>query len=205
MSRRIGEGERVTKETRIKYILNLDGEGKAEVKTGIPFLDHMLTLFAKHGLFDLKVEAQGDLEVDVHHTNEDVGICLGEGLKKALEEKRGIRRFGHSYIPMDEALALVVVDLSGRPYLHMSERNLPSETHLPPYNDDKYRYSFQDARQFFQAFVSASGTNMHIYVLAGENFHHVLEAIFKAFACALAEATARDKRVKGIPSTKGRL
>lgn len=189
---------RSTKETDIRMDLNLDGLGRGNIQTGIGFLDHMLTLFAKHGLFDLKIRAKGDLDVDSHHTNEDVGICLGEAFKKALGKKAGINRYGYSFIPMDEALASarVVLDISGRPSLFFSSKvkKLPEA-----------QYSLQDAKEFLKGFISASGVNMHVDIMRGEDTHHAIEAVFKAVARALREAVKIDRRVKGVPSTKGKL
>lgn len=202
MSKRGAEVKRITKETEIKLRLELDGTGQHEIETGVPFLDHMLSLFAKHGLFNLKIEAKGDLEVDIHHTNEDVGICLGEAIKKALGDKKGIKRFGFAYVPMDEALARVVLDISGRPSLHFIP---PGSGVVSSYLNEEEGYSLNDAKQFLQAFVLNSGTNMNIQVLSGQDPHHVLEAIFKALGKALDEATRLDERIKDIPSTKGTL
>jgi len=190
--------KRVTNETNISIDLTLDGKGKGDIRTGIGFLDHMLTLFSKHGQFDLKVRAKGDLAVDRHHTNEDVGICLGAAFKKALGKKIGIRRYGYSFVPMDEALAntRVVLDISGRPSLFFNskiKRSPPAE------------YTLQDAKEFLRAFSTNSGVNMHVDVLRGEDTHHIIEAVFKAAARALREAVSIDKRAKGIPSTKGKL
>jgi len=198
MKKRKSEVKRVTRETNIKIALNVDGQGKSKISTGIGFLDHMLELFSKHGLFDLKVQAKGDLDVDLHHTNEDVGIALGEAFKKALGKKAGIRRYGYSFVPMDEALAnaRVVLDISGRPSLFFSSKIKAA----PP-----AKYSLQDAKEFFKAFSSNSGINMHVDALRGEDTHHVIEALFKATARALREAVSIDKRVKGVPSTKGKL
>ena len=190
--------KRVTKETNIAIELNLDGHGKSDIKTGIGFLDHMLTLFSKHGLFDLKVRAKGDLEVDMHHTNEDVGISLGEAFKKALGKKEKIRRYGYSFVPMDEALAnaRVVLDISGRPSLFFkgNTKALPAAV-----------YGIQDAKEFLKAFSTACGINMHVDLLRGDDTHHAIEALFKATARAMREAVSIDKRAKGIPSTKGKL
>jgi len=199
MSKREAEVKRITKETSIELKLVLEGTGQYKIETGIPFLNHMLSLFARHGLFDLKIEARGDLEVDIHHTNEDVGICLGEAVKKALGDKRGIKRFGFFYVPMDEVLARVVLDISGRPSLHLRAEERPA----PSLQEEK-GYDIEDARQFLQAFVINSGT-MHISVLQGGDAHHILEAIFKAWGKALDEATQLDSRIKDIPSTKGAL
>lgn len=196
--KRKSEVKRVTSETNISIGLDLDGKGKGDIKTGIGFLDHMLTLFSKHGLFDLKVRAKGDLDVDLHHTNEDIGICLGEAFKKALGKKLGIRRYGYSFVPMDEALAnaRVVLDISGRPSLFFNSK--ARKTTAAGYN-------LQDAKEFMRAFTTNSGINMHVDVFRGDDTHHVIEALFKATARALREAVSIDKRSKGVPSTKGRL
>jgi len=190
--------ERKTTETNISVSLNIDGKGKSKIDTGIGFLDHMLELFSKHGLFDLKVKAKGDLKVDKHHTNEDVGICLGEAFKKALGKKAGIRRYGYCFVPMDEALAhaRVVLDISGRPSLFFNSKikGLAAA-----------EYTLQDAKEFLKALAMTSGINMHVDALKGEDSHHVVEALFKATARALREAVNIDKRVKGVPSTKGKL
>lgn len=203
MKKRKAKVNRKTKETSIAVELNIDGKGDSNIKTGIPFLDHMLTLFAKHGLFDLKIRAKGDLEVDLHHTNEDIGICLGQAFKEALGEKEGIRRFGEKTIPMDEALVNVraVVDISGRPFFN----NIKSEK---PYEDKDVQggYNLEYARQFFQALINNFPITMHISILSsGSDMHHLIEAVFKAAARALDEATQIDPRVKGVPSTKGRI
>ena len=199
MNKREARVRRVTTETEIKLILELDGAGQYKIETGIPFLDHMLSLFARHGLFDLEIEAKGDLKVDIHHTNEDIGICLGEALKKALSNKKGIRRFGFAYVPMDEALARVVLDISGRPSLKFNRTddylNIKAEE----------GYTLTDGEHFLKSFCDKSGINMHIDVLQGKNVHHVLEAVFKSLGKALDEATQLDKRIKDIPSTKGTL
>ncbi len=193
---RPGKVERNTKETQISAELELDGNGNSQVETGIPFLNHMLEIFARHGLFDLQLKAQGDLEVDLHHTVEDVGLALGQAFKEALGDKQGIRRFGESSIPLDEALARVVVDLSGRPYLAYNVKIRPGrvgnfDTDLP--------------HEFFQAFANQLGMNLHIHMVQGENPHHIIEASFKAFARAMEGATRMDPRIKGVPSTKGSL
>ena len=187
---------RKTKETEIFLELDLDGVGNSEVQTGIPFLNHMLEIFARHGLFDLQVKARGDLDVDYHHTVEDVGLTLGQAFKEALGNKQGIRRFGESSVPLDEALARAVVDLSGRPYLSYNVKIRPGrvgnfDTDLP--------------HEFFQAFVNQVGMNLHIHVTEGENPHHIIEACFKAFARAMEGATRIDPRIKGVLSTKGSL
>ncbi|MBN3038872.1 MAG: imidazoleglycerol-phosphate dehydratase HisB [Candidatus Omnitrophica bacterium] len=190
--------KRKTRETDILVKLNIDGKGKSKIKTGIAFLDHMLELFAKHGLFDLEIKAKGDLQVDIHHTNEDIGICLGQGFNKALGTKKGIRRFGDKTVPMDEALARVVIDISGRPFLN-SDWQVRSPESVEGYN-------LEYARQFLQAMINNFPITVNISVLAsGPDMHHLLEAIFKAFARSLDEATQLDPRIKGVPSTKGRL
>ncbi|NQU74620.1 MAG: imidazoleglycerol-phosphate dehydratase HisB [Candidatus Omnitrophica bacterium] len=198
MKKRKIKVKRVTRETNISIELNLDGKGKGDIKTGIGFLNHMLELFSKHGLFDLKIRAKGDLNVDLHHTNEDIGICLGTAFKKALGKKVGIRRYGYSFIPMDEALAKarVVLDISGRSSLFFQSRIKRCPM---------VEYGLQDAKGFLKAFTTNSGINMHADVLRGEDTHHAIEALFKATARALKEAVAIDCRTKGVPSTKGRL
>ncbi len=196
---RIGRVERKTKETNIRVVLKLDGNGRAQARTGMPFLDHMLELFGKHGLFDLEVVAKGDLDIDRHHTNEDVGICLGEALAKALGSKTGIRRFGAAYVPMEEALARVTLDVSGRPRLVLRDQSQVSAKRK------QVPYTMDDAEHLLESVARAAGLTVHVDVLSGHDTHHTLEAVFKAFGRALAEAVARDPRVKGVPSTKGRL
>jgi len=193
---RSAEVSRKTKETDIRVRLVLDGVGLAEVRTGIGFLDHMLTHVAVHGFFDLKVEAEGDLHVDFHHTVEDVGIALGQVLAQALGDRGGIARYGEATIPMDEALAQVVLDLSGRPHLSY-EDGLP----LGKVGD----VDIELFREFFEAFARSAGATVHVRVPAGRNAHHVIEAIFKAFGRAMDAATREEKRRRGIPSTKGSL
>jgi len=188
--------ERITRETRIKLSIELDGSGQGKICTSVPFLDHMLDLFARHGLFDLMVEAQGDIDIDCHHTVEDIGIVLGQAMKEALGDKKGIRRYGQASLPMDETLAEVVTDLSGRPFL--------------VYNVDLPKVKIGDfdvelGREFFQAFVNNLGANLHINVKYGDNVHHVLEACFKGAAKALDMATQVDQRIEGVLSTKGKL
>lgn len=202
MKKRTAQVKRKTTETDIAVYLNLDGTGKNRIYTGIGFLDHMLTLFSKHGLFDLKIMAQGDLKVDKHHTNEDAGITLGEAFTQALGAKRSIKRFGSIdlAVPMEEALARIALDISGRPSLHFRCVGKP----IPPVLLDKEGYTLNDAKHFLEAFVRQAGVNLHVEY-RGEDLHHVLEAIFKALGRALCEATRTDKRIKGIPSTKGRL
>ena len=193
---RTAKTERKTKETEIAIELDLDGSGNAEIETGMPFFNHMLEIFARHGLFDLKVKAKGDIQVDYHHTVEDVGLTLGQAFKQALGDKAGISRFGEATIPLDEALTQVVVDLSGRPYLAYNVKIRPGrvgdfDTDLP--------------HEFFQAFANQLGMNLHINVSQGENPHHIIEASFKALARAMERATRVDQRIKGVLSTKGSL
>jgi len=188
--------ERTTGETRINLSLTLDGEGRSDIRTGIPFFDHMLTLFSRHGLFDLEVAAKGDIEVDFHHTVEDVGITLGQAFAKALGDKAGIRRYGHAYVPMDEALARVVVDCSGRPFLAYDAPRGVEAIGLFP---------FQLVEEFLRALAVNAGLSLHVSVLAGRDAHHMAEGIFKALGRALEIAVSPDERVKGIPSTKGVL
>ena len=187
---------RTTNETDIKLTLDLDGSGTAKVQTGVPFLDHMLNLFARHGIFDLNVSCKGDLEIDAHHSVEDIGICLGLALDKALGEKKGIVRFAHSYYPMDETLARVVVDLSGRPYLIY---------HVPTERDRVGTLDSELVEEFWKAFVTHARVNVHIELIYGRNTHHIFEAVFKAAARAISQATRLEPRVQGVPSTKGVL
>jgi imidazoleglycerol-phosphate dehydratase len=194
--KRKAEHERKTKETRITAALNLDGSGRYEIKTDVGFFDHMLTLFAAHGLFDLNVKAQGDIDVDDHHTVEDVGLVIGSLIDVALGNRKGIARYGQSAVPMDDALAEVVVDLSNRPFLVF---------HLPEHMPGQNRFDASLAKEFFRAVAQKSGMNLHIRVAYGENWHHMIEAVFKAFARALRQAVALDSRIKGVPSTKGSL
>lgn len=189
--------ERATSETAISLELDVDGGGEARVATGIGFFDHMLTLFARHGLFDLELAARGDLDVDFHHTVEDTGITLGQALTKALGDKAGIRRYGTSYVPMDEALVRVVMDLSGRPFLAY---NAPAD--VEPIGGN---FSFQLVEEFLRAVSVHGGMNLHVDVLAGRDAHHMAEGVFKALARALDQATQLDSRVRGVPSTKGVL
>lgn len=189
--------ERRTGETSVVLELNLDGEGVARVNTGIGFFDHMLTLLARHSLIDLDIDAQGDLETGAHHTVEDVGICLGRALDEALGGKTGILRYGEAHVPMDESLAHAALDLSGRPFLAWTA-DLPSATVIGGFDVDL-------ALEFFQAVVSNARITAHVRLLAGTNPHHMVEAIFKAFARALRTAVGPDPRGGGIPSTKGVL
>ncbi len=193
---RCGEVHRDTKETSIRLTIDLDGKGRSEVATGVSFLDHMLDLFSRHGLFDLEVQAQGDLDVDAHHTVEDVGICLGRAVKDALGGGEGIRRYGWAILPMDEALVTVALDLGGRPYLSFS---------IPSLDGGMGDFSMELIPEFFQAFCNNAGANMHIRVESGRNRHHIAEAIYKAFSKALDQAVSVDPRVEGVPSTKGKI
>jgi imidazoleglycerol-phosphate dehydratase len=192
MDSRRTEWHRKTAETDITLRLHLDGSGVAQVNTGLPFFDHMLTLFARHGLFDLEIEAEGDLAVDAHHTVEDVGIVLGHCLKEALGKKTGIVRYGMAYLPMDESLARVVVDLSGRGHL---EARLPRAEPVGA-------FSFQLVEEFLRAFAINAACTLHAEILYGRNSHHMAEALFKGLGRALDQATRIDARVRGIPSTK---
>lgn len=194
--KRTASVKRKTNETEIKIDLNIDGEGKYDISTNIPFLDHMLAQLAKHGLFNLKVYAKGDIEVDFHHTVEDVGIVLGQAFKKALGSKKGIRRYGSAYAPLDEALALVVVDIAGRPYF-VYQVDIPKEK--------VGEFDVELVEEFFQAFVNNCGLTLHVRLISGNNLHHIIEAIFKAFSRAMDMGSFVDNRIKGIPSTKGTL
>ena len=188
--------ERNTTESQIRIALTLDGTGNRKISTTIPFLDHMLDLMAKHGFFDLRIDAVGDTHIDDHHTVEDVGIVLGEALKQALGKKEGVRRFGTAWVPLDETLAQVTVDLSGRPYLVYNVK-------LPHRRIKGFDlYLFED---FFQALSTHAGMNLHINVPYGRNPHHIMESIFKAMAKALDQAVSLDPRVSGVLSTKGSL
>lgn len=193
---RIAELNRKTSETDISLKLNVDGKGLASIDTGVGFFDHMLTLLSGHGLFDMEIKACGDLNVDAHHTVEDVGIVLGQVIKEALGEKKSIKRYGTSYVPMDEALAAVSIDIGGRPYI-VFNAGFGNE-----------RIGDMDAElveEFFRAVSVNAGMNIHINVLYGSNSHHVAEAVFKAFGRALDEATRLDERIEGVMSTKGIL
>ena len=188
--------ERKTKESAISVELELDGSGRAEIETGMPFFNHMLESFTRHGLFDIRIKAKGDIEVDYHHTVEDVGLALGQAFKESLGDKQGIRRFGEASCPLDETLAKVVVDISGRPYLSYHVKIRPGrvgdfDTDLP--------------HEFFAAFANQLGMNLHIDVVRGENPHHIIEACFKSFARAMDMATQLDPRIEGVLSTKGSL
>jgi len=193
---RWAEVDRSTSETSVRLQLGLDGTGHRQIVTPIPFVNHMLDAFARHGFFDLEIDARGDTHVDDHHTIEDIGIVLGTALKEALGDKGGIRRFGWASVPLDETLAEVVVDLSGRPFLVY---------HVTFTHRDVKGFDLGLFEDFFQALVSQGGLNLHVNVHYGRNPHHMMEAAFKAFAKALDQATGKDERVTGILSTKGSL
>jgi imidazoleglycerol-phosphate dehydratase len=193
---RQSEMKRKTGETDICLTLHMDGTGASDIETGIGFFDHMLNLFARHGLMDLKVKAMGDLEVDAHHTVEDVGIVLGQAVKEALGEKKSIRRYGTAHVPMDEALAMVALDLSGRPFLVFDAQ----------FSADRVgQMDTELVEEFFRAVAFHAGITLHSKVFYGSNNHHMIEAIFKAFGRALDEATRADERILGVMSTKGSL
>lgn len=194
--KRIAKIERNTKETQISVSLNLDGSGKHQVSTGIGFFDHMLTLFAAHGLYDLEIKATGDIDVDYHHTVEDVGLVMGDAVNKALGDRKGIIRYGSAMIPMDDAMAQVAVDLSNRPYLVF---RLP-ET-MPKQSD----FDASLAKEFLRAFSQRGGMNLHINLSYGDNWHHMIEAVFKGLGRAIRTAVTIDARVMDVPSTKGVL
>jgi imidazoleglycerol-phosphate dehydratase len=197
MQERKARINRETKETQIVIELNLDGQGITDIATGIPFFDHMLSMVGRHGLIDLTIKATGDLEVDGHHTVEDVGICLGQAIKEALGEKKGIRRYGSCMMPMDETLVLVALDISGRPYL-VNDVELPVEI--------IGTYDTALTNEFLQAFATTAGITLHVKQMAGKNAHHIVEATFKGLARALGEAVEINPRIAGIvPSTKGML
>ena len=193
---RVAEIRRETKETQIYVAIDLDGTGKSEINTGIGFFDHMLTGFAKHGFFDLNVNVNGDLQVDGHHSVEDAGIVLGCAIKEALGDKAGIKRYGSSILPMDDALCMCAIDLCGRPYFDFD----------CTFTVDKVGYLDTElVREFFYAISYSAGMNLHIKMLSGINNHHMIEAMFKAFARALDEATSKDPRIQDVLSTKGSL
>jgi imidazoleglycerol-phosphate dehydratase len=219
MKARQSKIKRHTLETRISIRLNLDGKGKAKIRTGVPFFDHMLTLFAKHATMDLELRCDGDLEVDAHHTVEDCGIALGQAIAAALGDKRGIRRYGNgfhpknpftgeAYVPMDECLARCVVDFSGRSFLVWRGLDKFSQkiTDAEKNQDVSSRFRFGLAREFFQGFANEARCNLHLELLYGDEPHHIVEALFKAFARAVDAARQHDPRIAGqLPSTKGKL
>ncbi|HSC35227.1 MAG TPA: imidazoleglycerol-phosphate dehydratase HisB [Thermodesulfobacteriota bacterium] len=196
MKQRKAKTERVTSEVKVKVEINLDGKGDYQIETGIPFFDHMLSQFAKHGYFDLKINAAGDLDVDFHHTVEDVGLALGDAILKALGDKKSIRRFGEAFVPFDETLAFASVDLSGRPYLVYKVKVPKSKVG---------EFDLELGEEFFKSFSNTLLCNLHIELKYGENLHHMIEALFKAVGRALDNATRIDARSGGIPSTKGKL
>ena len=196
MQNRIGSCKRKTKETDIELTINLDGQGKNQIDTGIPFFDHMLDGFARHGLFDLNVKVRGDLEVDSHHTIEDTGIVLGQAIREAVGNKKGIRRFGNFLLPMDETLVLGAVDLSGRPYCVCD---------LPFTVERVGGFDTEMVQEFFYAISYSAAMNLHLKLMHGSNNHHIMEAAFKAFAKALDEACSYDPRITDVLSTKGAL
>jgi imidazoleglycerol-phosphate dehydratase len=193
---RSAEVERITKETNIRISFTLDGRGRSEIFSGIPFFDHMLTLFAVHGYFDLSLHAEGDLDVDFHHTVEDVGLVLGDSITKALGDRKGIRRYGHAVVPMDDALSAVTVDLSNRPFLVY---NAPAQA------GSALALNAPLVKEFFRALANRGGMNLHINVAYGENDHHIVESIFKAFGRALDQASSIEGRTSEVPSSKGTL
>jgi len=188
--------ERTTNETAITLSLNLDGSGRHQIESGVPFFDHMLTQISRHGFFDIELNARGDLEIDAHHTVEDVGICLGEAFRQALGDKAGIRRYGRGTMPMHEALASVIIDFSGRPLLVC---NLP----LPKTQIGNFELELVE--EFLTAFCNHAGANLHVNLAYGDNLHHIVEAVFKALARALDEACQYDPRIEGVLSSKGKL
>ncbi len=193
---RTGSVTRKTNETDIQLLINLDGTGVSKIDSGIAFVDHMLTLVAVHGLFDLELKAVGDLDVDYHHTIEDVGLVLGEAISQGLKDRKGIKRYGHAVVPMDDSLAAVTVDLSNRPYL---------VCHIPESIEFGIPLTPSLTREFFRAVSQKGGMNLHINAAYGENDHHLIESIFKAFGRALDQAASLDDRIAGVPSSKGAL
>jgi imidazoleglycerol-phosphate dehydratase len=194
--RRAAEVERKTRETQVKVALKVDGTGHGEIATGVPFLDHMLESFARHGFFDLKVEAHGDLHIDEHHTVEDVGVVLGRAFRQALGDRSGIRRFGEATVPLDEALCTAVVDISGRSYLSYE---------VPVAQERVGNFQTELVQDFMKAFSDEAGLNLHLHLHAGRNPHHVIETVFKSFARAMDQASSLEPRVSGALSTKGTL
>ncbi len=198
--------QRKTSETDITLTVNLDGSGKGRIRTSIPFFDHMLELFARHGLFDLDIKAKGDIEVDFHHTVEDVGICLGEALKKALGGKSGIRRYGSTHVPMMDSLATVVMDIGGRPNLKLrfgKDARSVSKKIFSAASDRGFDFSMVE--EFLKALSNNAGIDLHVTLHYGSDLHHSIEAVFKALGRALKDAVTKDARIKGVMSTKGRL
>lgn len=220
MTKRAARIQRHTKETRIDLRLEIDGQGRSSIQTGIPFFDHMLTLFAKHAVMNLRLRCRGDLEVDAHHTVEDCGIALGQAFQEALGDKKGLRRYGtgfhprnpltgEAFVPMDECLARCVVDFSGRPYLvwrGLDQLSFKHITQRERQQDMSSAFRFGLAREFFQGFANEARCNLHLELLYGDEPHHVVEGLFKAFAKAVDFACQRDPRIAGLlPSTKGKL
>ena len=193
---RAAEVERKTRETQVKVALKVDGTGHGEIATGVPFLDHMLESFARHGFFDLRVEAHGDLHIDEHHTVEDVGIVLGRAFRQALGDRSGIRRFGEATVPLDEALCTAVVDISGRSYLSYE---------VPVAQERVGNFPTELVQDFMKAFSDEAGLNLHLHLRAGRNPHHIIETVFKSFARAMDQASSLEPRVSGVLSTKGTL
>ena len=193
---RVATIHRKTKETDVRVVLNLDGDGRSKISTGLPFLDHMLELLAKHALFDLELKCKGDLEIDDHHSVEDIAITLGEALKTALGDKSGISRYGSAIVPMDEALCGCAIDLSGRFYIHYE---------IPTRRQKIGNFSVELADHFWRSLAETAKFNLHMDLLRGRNTHHILESTFKAFARSLRQAVALDPRMTGVPSTKGSL
>lgn len=195
-NKRTAKIERMTNETKVWVEIDLDGEGKADIDTGVPFMDHMLDLFTKHGLFDASIKAKGDTYIDDHHTTEDIGIVLGQAVKEALGDKAGIKRYGNAFVPMDDALAQVVIDISNRPHLEFRAQ-FPTEK--------VGNFDTELVHEFLWKFALEARMNVHVIVHYGANTHHIIEAIFKALARAIDDAITKDDRVKGVPSTKGLL
>ncbi|PZX04883.1 imidazoleglycerol-phosphate dehydratase [Psychrobacillus insolitus] len=195
-NKRAAKIERMTNETKVWVEIDLDGEGKAEIDTGVPFMDHMLDLFTKHGLFDATIKADGDTYIDDHHTTEDIGIVLGQALKEALGDKKGIKRYGNAFVPMDDTLAQVVIDISNRPHLEF-RAEFPTQK--------VGNFDTELVHEFLWKFALEARMNVHVIVHYGQNTHHMIEAIFKALARAIDDAITKDPRVKGVPSTKGLL
>ena len=194
--KRAAKIERMTNETKVWVEIDLDGEGKAEIDTGVPFMDHMLDLFTKHGLFDASIKAKGDTYIDDHHTTEDIGIVLGQAVKEALGDKKSIKRYGNAFVPMDDALAQVVIDISNRPHLEFRAQ-FPTQK--------VGNFDTELVHEFLWKFALEARMNVHVIVHYGANTHHMIEAIFKALARAIDDAITKDDRVKGVPSTKGLL